>query len=316
MEKPVISIITPVYNEEESLPTFYDRVVPVMEKTGLPFEIIAVDDGSRDKSLEIISEHCKNDRRLKCVSFSRNFGQQAAFFCGLSYCSGDAAILIDADLQDPPEIFPEMIAKWQEGYDVVHGVRRVRKKESLFKKASSAIWINLTRKLSDLDIPRNVGEFKLYGRKVIDAILSLPEKSRSLRTEVAWVGFKQTSVEFDRDERKAGETKFTLKKMIRFAEQSTIPYSPKVLKLSGKVGIFGVILSLAAFITFIVLTATGNPLPLTAWLFPAIALALSITLISDGITDIYLAYMYEDIKNRPIFIAAKKINFDEDENDG
>lgn len=316
MEKPVISIITPVYNEEESLPAFYERVIPVMEKIGLPFEIIAVDDGSKDKSLEIISARCKNDRRLKCVSFSRNFGQQAAFFCGLSNCSGDAAILIDADLQDPPEIFPEMISKWQEGYDVVHGVRRVRKKESLFKKASSAMWINLTRKLSNLDIPKNVGEFKLYGRKVIDAILSLPERSRSLRTEVAWVGFKQTSVEFDRDERKAGETKFTLKKMIRFAEQSTIPYSPKVLKLSGKIGILEAILSLAAFIVFIVLAATGNPLPLIAWVFPAIALANSITLISDGITDIYLAYMYEDIKNRPIFIAAKKINFDEDENNG
>lgn len=316
MEKPVISIITPVYNEEESLPAFYERVIPVMEKIGLPFEIIAVDDGSKDKSLEIISARCKNDRRLKCVSFSRNFGQQAAFFCGLSNCSGDAAILIDADLQDPPEIFPEMISKWQEGYDVVHGVRRVRKKESLFKKVSSAMWINLTRKLSDLDIPRNVGEFKLYGRKVIDAILSLPERSRSLRTEVAWVGFKQTSVEFDRDERKAGETKFTLKKMVRFAEQSTIPYSPKVLKLSGKIGILEAVLSLAAFIVFIVLAATGNPLPLVAWVFPAIALANSITLISDGITDIYLAYMYEDIKNRPIFIAAKKINFDEDENNG
>ena len=217
MEKPVISVITPVFNEEECLPAFYERVVPIMEKIGLPFEIIAVDDGSRDKSLEIISEHCKKDKRLKCVSFSRNFGQQAAFFCGLENCSGDAAILIDADLQDPPEIFPEMIAKWREGYDVVHGVRRVRKKESLFKKASSAMWINLTRKLSDLDIPKNVGEFKLYGRKVIDAIIALPERSRSLRTEVAWVGFKQTSVEFDRNERKASETKFTLKKMIRFA---------------------------------------------------------------------------------------------------
>lgn len=311
MEKPIISIVTPVYNEEESLPAFYERVVPIMEKIGLPFEIIAVDDGSRDRSLEIITEHCKNDPRLKCVSFSRNFGQQAAFFCGLSSCSGDAAILIDADLQDPPETFPEMIAKWQEGYDVVHGVRRVRKKESLFKKASSAMWINMTRKLSELDIPKNVGEFKLYGRKVIDAIIALPERSRSLRTEVAWVGFKQTSVEFDREERKAGETKFTLKKMIRFAEQSTIPYSPKVLKFSGKLGIFGAVLSLAAFITFIVLAAIGKPLPLEAWLFPTIGLACSILLISRGISDLYLAYMYEDIKNRPIYIANKKINFDD-----
>lgn len=316
MEKPVISVITPVFNEEECLPAFYERVVPIMEKIGLPFEIIAVDDGSRDKSLEIISEHCKKDKRLKCVSFSRNFGQQAAFFCGLENCSGDAAILIDADLQDPPEIFPEMIAKWREGYDVVHGVRRVRKKESLFKKASSAMWINLTRKLSDLDIPKNVGEFKLYGRKVIDAIIALPERSRSLRTEVAWVGFKQTSVEFDRSERKAGETKFTLKKMIRFAEQSTIPYSPKVLKLSGKVGVFGAVLSVIAFIAFIVLAATGNALPLTAWLFPAIALTGSAVLISNGITDIYLAYLYEDVKNRPIYIPNRKINLGEDEENG
>lgn len=209
-----------------------------------------------------------------------------------------------------------MIAKWREGYDVVHGVRRVRKKESLFKKASSAMWINLTRKLSDLDIPKNVGEFKLYGRKVIDAIIALPERSRSLRTEVAWVGFKQTSVEFDRNERTAGETKFTLKKMIRFAEQSTIPYSPKVLKLSGKVGVFGAVLSVIAFIAFIVLAATGNALPLTAWLFPAIALTGSVVLISNGITDIYLAYLYEDVKNRPIYIPNRKINLGEDEENG
>lgn len=309
--KPTISIITPVYNEHESLPLFFKRVIPIMEKIGLPFEIIAVNDGSRDDSEQILREQCQIDKRVKAVNFSRNFGQQAAFLCGLKNCSGDCAILIDADLQDPPEIFPEMIEKWNEGFDVVHGVRRVRKGESFFKKFTSTAFIKFLSRASELDLPDNTGEFKLYDRKVIDTICALPERSRYLRVQVAWAGFKQTSVEFDRDERLVGETKFTLKKMLKTAEAGIVPYSPKVLKLSGKVGIIGAVLSALAFVTFIVLACVGISLPLTAWLFPAIALASSAILISNGITDLYLGYLYEDVKARPIFIERDKINFEE-----
>lgn len=309
--KPVISIITPVYNEHECLPTFFKRVVPIMEEIGLPFEIIAVNDGSKDDSADILKAQCEKDKRCKAVNFSRNFGQQAAFLCGLKNSSGDCAILIDADLQDPPEIFAEMIAKWKEGYDVVHGVRRVRKGESFFKKFTSSLFLKLLTKTSGLDIPANSGEFKLYDRKVIDAICALPEKSRYLRVQIAWVGFKQTSVEFDRDERTEGETKFTLKKMLKTAEAGIVPYSPKVLKLSGKFGLIGGILSCLAFATFAALACFGITLPLTAWLFPTIGLATSIMLVSNGITDLYLGYLYEDVKARPVYIEREKINFED-----
>ena len=309
--KPIISIITPVYNEHECLPTFFKRVIPIMEEIGLPFEIIAVNDGSKDDSAEILKAQCEKDKRCKAINFSRNFGQQAAFLCGLKNSSGDCAILVDADLQDPPEVFPALIEKWKEGYDVVHGIRRVRKGESFFKKRTSSFFIKLLTKSSGLDIPANSGEFKLYDRKVIDAICALPERSRYLRVQIAWVGFKQTTVEFDREERKEGKTKFTLKKMLKTAEAGIVPYSPKVLKLSGKIGFIGAILSVLAFAAFIVLVCLGYALPLTAWLFPTIALATSIILISNGITDLYMSYLYEDVKGRPIYIERDKINFEE-----
>ena len=309
--KPTISIITPVYNEHECLPTFFKRVIPIMEQIGLPFEIIAVNDWSKDDSAEILRAQCQKDKRCKAVNFSRNFGQQAAFLCGLKNASGDCAILIDADLQDPPELFPAMIEKWKEGNDVVHGIRRVRKGESFFKKFTSTMFIKLLSKSSGLDIPENSGEFKLYDRKVIDAICNLPEKSRYLRVQIAWVGFKQATVEFDRDERTEGETKFTLKKMVKTAEAGIVPYSPKVLKLSGKIGLIGGVLSCLAFATFIVLACFGITLPLTAWLFPTIAVATSIILVSNGITDLYLNYLYEDVKARPVYIEREKINFED-----
>ncbi|MBE5742569.1 MAG: glycosyltransferase family 2 protein [Clostridiales bacterium] len=309
MTKPTISIVTPIYNEQECLPNFFKRVIPIMENIGLPFEIIAVNDGSKDKTPQILREQCQKDSRVKAINFSRNFGQQAAFLCGLKNCSGDCAILIDADLQDPPELFSSLIEKWKEGYEVVHGVRKVRKGESFFKKFTSSLFIKLLTKSSGLDIPPNSGEFKLYDRKVIDAICGLPERSRYLRVQVAWVGFRQTSIEFDRDERTAGETKFTLKKMLKTAEAGIVPYSPKVLKLSGKLGVVGCILSLLTFAVFTILAILKTALPLTAWLFPSIALATSIILISNGITDLYVGYLYEDVKARPIYIESEKINF-------
>ncbi len=316
MEKPKISVITPVYNEEESLPMFFGRVTAIMDKTGYPYEIIAVNDGSKDRSAEILAEHCKADKRIKAINLSRNFGQQPAFLCGLKNCGGECAILIDADLQDPPEIFPEMIAKWQEGYDVVHGIRKKRRGETIFKKFTSAAFMNALSDMSGVAMPKGSGEFKLYDRKVINAILSLPERSRYLRIQTAWVGFKEAFVEFDRAERELGETKFTVKKMLKTAETGIIPYSNKPLFISLKVGVFTGLCSLAAFIAFIVLACIGKPLPLVAWLFPSIGLALSVLLSANGITNVYLGYVYDEVKRRPVYIERDKINFgDENDND-
>ena len=313
--KTVISVITPVYNEQESMPTFFKRVTAVMEKIGLPYEIIAVNDGSSDKSAEIIRDFCEKDKRIKTVEFSRNFGQQAAFLCGLENCSGDCAILLDADLQDPPEVFPEMIEKWKEGYDVVHGVRRVRKGETFFKKFTSAAFLKVLSNSSGIKVPANSGEFKLYDRKVINAVISLPERSRYLRIQTAYVGFKQAFVEFDRAERERGKTKFTLKKMIKTAETGIIPYSKKPLFLPLKLGAFIGICSIAAFITFIVLACTGCGLPLVAWLFPTVGLSTSLLLIAVGVASVYIGYSYDETKHRPIYIEREKINF-EDEKHG
>lgn len=311
MKDILVSVITPVFNEQESLPVFFERVTAIMESMGEPYEIIAVNDGSKDKSAEIIREHCKNDPRIKTVEFSRNFGQQAAFLCGLEYCSGKCAILIDADLQDPPELFPEMLKKWREGYEVVHGVRKVRKGETFFKKLTSKAFMHVLSSSSGINLPDNSGEFKLYDRKVIDAVLSLPERSRYLRIQTAFVGFKEAFVEFDRSERELGKTKFTLKKMLKTAEAGIIPYSKKPLTLSLKLGVMLNICSIAAFIVFIVLAATGNGLPLTAWLFPSLGLCTSLTLIAIGVAGVYLGYAYDEAKHRPIYIVREKINFGE-----
>lgn len=310
-EKPVISIITPVYNEQESLPRFFGRVIPVMESVGLPFEIIAVSDGSKDGSEDMLREYCAKDPRVKAVFFSRNFGQQAALLCGFKNASGDAAICIDADLQDPPEIFPQMIAKWKEGYDIVHGKRNVRKGETFLKKITSTLFMKVLKDFSGLDVPANTGEFKLYDRKVIDAIVNLPERSRYLRAQATWVGFRTAEVRFDRDERLAGETKYTMKKMLRLAETGIVPYSPKLLHIPGKIGKLGIFASLACFAAFIVLACIGKALPVAAWLFPAIVFCSSVVLALSGITNVYLGYMYEELKQRPVYIEREKLNFED-----
>lgn len=314
MSKPKISVITPVYNEEECLPEFFRRVGAIMDETGYPYEIIAVNDGSNDRSFEIMAEYCKTNKRIKAIGLSRNFGQQPAFLCGLANCSGDCAILIDADLQDPPEIFPDMIAEWSKGYDVVHGIRRKRRGETIFKKFTSAAFMSALSDMSGIKMPKGSGEFKLYDRKVINAILSLPERNRYLRIQTAWVGFKETYVEFDRAERELGKTKFTVKKMLKTAEAGIIPYSKKPLSLSLKTGMFLGVCSIAAFITFAVLAIIGYALPLTAWIFPSIGVAVSLLLGANGISNVYLGYIYDETKHRPVYVVRDKINF-EDDND-
>ena len=309
-DKPTVSIVTPVYNEKESLPRFFERVIPVMESIGLPFEIVAVSDGSRDGSEEILREYCAKDERVKAVFFSRNFGQQAAILCGFANASGDAVICIDADLQDPPEIFPRMIEKWQEGYEIVHGKRNVRKGESFLKKFTSTMFMKVLRNFSGLDVPQNTGEFKLYDRKVVDAIVALPERSRYLRAQATWVGFRSAEVCFDREERAVGETKYNYTKMIKLAESGIVPYSPKLLHLPGRVGRFGVAASLVCYLVFIVLACVGKPLPLVAWLFPTVFFCTSVLLALSSVTDLYLGYMYDELKRRPVYIEREKINFE------
>ena len=306
---PKYSLVVPAYNEEKSLPLFYEAVVPMMESLQEEFEIIFVNDGSRDATKEILKELAAKDSRVKVCSFSRNFGQQAALLCGFAEAKGDAVIAMDADLQDPPEVALQMIEKWKEGYDVVHGKRRKRKGETVFKKATAAFFYRFMRKITSLDMPADVGDFKLYDRKVVDAVLSLGEHDRLLRAQVTWVGFTQTIVEFDRPERVAGETHYTLKKMVKLAESGVFPNSDYPLTLPLKLGILGGFLSVACFIVFIVLACCkiyfGG---LVAWLFPFVALSGSIALVCHGLSNIYISMVYRELQSRPKYIVAEKIN--------
>lgn len=307
--KPRYSIVVPVYNEEEVLHMFYERVIGVMDGVGEPYEIVMVNDGSRDNTEQILKELAEKDARVKVCNFSRNFGHQSALLCGLAHASGDAVIDMDADLQDPPELVTQMIAKWKEGYDVVHGKRAKRKGESVFKKVTAYFYYKALAKITGLDIPRNTGDFKLLDRKVVDSILSLNEHERLLRVQTTWVGYKQTYIEFERPARAAGETKYTLKKMITLAHDGIVPNSVKLLSLPVKLGLVATVLSLVCIITFIILSAAGvNYGGLVAWIFPALGICLSVYLLTSGLTNVYLASIFKEVQNRPHYIVRDKIN--------
>jgi dolichol-phosphate mannosyltransferase len=256
----------------------------------------------------------KADKRVKGVSFSRNFGQQSALLCGLTYASGEAVIAMDADLQDPPEVALRMIEKWEEGYDVVHARHKKRAGETVFKRLTAAMYYRSIKKFTGLDMPVDCGDFKLLDRKVVDALLSLGEHARLLRAQVTWMGFKQTIVEFDRPARAAGETKYTLKKMLSLARKGIVPNGERRLAVSAKIGGFFIGGSIAAYIAFIVLSVLGVPYGgLVAWLFPTVTLCTGVLLLNSGLQNTYIAEIYTEEKNRPHYIVRNTYNLDKKE---
>ncbi len=305
------SIIIPAYNEETTVQIFYDTVTPVFDSLGEEYELVFVNDGSRDRTEELLKGLCAKDKRVKACSFSRNFGQQAALLCGMELAKGQAVIAMDADLQDPPAVALEMIAKWKEGYEIVHGKRRKRKGETVFKRATASLFYKLTRKITGMELQRDSGDFKLYDRKVVDVLLGLSEHDRLLRAQTAWVGFKQTVVEFDRPERVAGKSHYTVKKMVKLAESGIFPNTDYTLTLPLKLGALLSFLSIVCFIVFGVLTACAVELGgLTVWVFPAIGLAVGVILFFQGLANMHLAMVYKEVQNRPKYIVTEKWNFD------
>ena len=291
---------------------FYEAVTPMMKGLGEEYEMIFVNDGSRDATKEILRGLADLDKRVKVCNFSRNFGQQAALLCALEASSGEAVIAMDADLQDPPEVALQMIAKWKEGFDVVHGKRRKRKGETVFKKATAFFFYRFMRKITGLDMPADTGDFKLYDRKVVDAILSMKEHDRLLRAQTTWVGFKQTFIEFDRPERIAGETHYTLKKMVRLAQSGVFPNTEYTLTLPIKLGLGLGFASLACFITFIVLACCNVAFGgLIAWLFPTMGALSAIILVCQGLANIHTGMIYREVQNRPKYVVSERYNFDE-----
>lgn len=308
--KPKYSIVVPVYNEQEAIPLFHEAIVPVMESLKDPYEIIFVNDGSKDNTLAVLTELAKKDKNVKVANFSRNFGQQAAIFCGLELSQGDAVIDMDVDLQDPVAAIPLMVEKWKEGYEIVHGKRSKRKGESIFKKVTSSIYLKFLKMISGMDIPKNVGEFKLFDRKVVDTIVSMPEHNRYLRGLTSWVGYKQTEIEFVRNERSAGKTKYGLKKLVKLAGNGIVSYSTWPLSLAMVAGIIFGLASFVIFTTFSILAICKISLPVAAWIIPLIITCFSVLFTLNGFSNIYLRRTYEESQNRPRYIVSEKINMD------
>lgn len=304
------SVIIPAYNEEEVIAESYRRLTDVMKKSGGEYELIFVNDGSRDKTADILKEIASKDSAVKILDFSRNFGHQVAISAGLDYATGDAVAVIDADLQDPPEVILQMIEKWREGYDVIYGKRSKRKGETFFKKITAKIFYRFMRSMTDVDIPVDTGDFRLMDRKVCDAMRSLTEKNRYVRGLVSWVGFKQTAVEYIREERFAGETKYPLKKMIKFASDGIISFSFKPLKIAQYLGFFTSAMSFIYLIVVIAQKFLGYTVDGWASILAVSLIFNGIILMMLGIIGEYIGRIYDEAKDRPLYIVKDAIGFE------
>ena len=306
-----VSIIIPVYNEEEVLPKLYERLTSLVDSVeNYEFEILFVNDGSKDKSLSMLEELAAIDKKIKVVSFSRNFGHQAAVTAGIKYVTGDAVVIIDADLQDPPELIPEMLKLWEDGNEVIYGKRKSRKGESAFKLLTAKMFYKTLNSLSDVEIPKDTGDFRLVDRKVIDVVNNLPEHNKFLRGLFSWVGFKQYPYEYERQERKAGKTKYPLKKMMKLASDGIISFSSKPLKIVGGLGVITIIISIAILIYSLISYACNlnNLTPGWTSIMVTITLFSGVQLLSMWIMSEYIARIYDETKRRPEYIIDKKIN--------
>ncbi len=312
MTKPKYTVIAPIYNEIENIPHLYARVCEVMDQTGEAWELILVDDGSKDGSTEALRELGKKDDRVRPVIFARNFGHQIAVSAGMDYARGDAIAIIDADLQDPPEVILELIQKWKEGYDVVYAVRSEREGESWFKLTTAALFYKFIQKITDVDIPLNTGDFRLLDRKVLNVMNSMPERNRFLRGMSSWAGFKQIGVEYKRHARFAGETHYPLKNMIKLALNAITGFSYWPLQMLSKTGVGLVVLSLLLLVLFIILALVGKvdlTFVLATWL--TVIFLAGVLLIGMGILGEYMGRIYDEAKGRPLYIVAEAPDKDE-----
>ncbi len=313
---PIYSVVAPIFNEEQLLPEFYQRVVAAMETVGEPFEIVLVNDGCRDGSPALMRQLHEHDARVKVLHFSRNFGHQLAITAGTDYARGQAVIVIDSDLQDPPEVIPDLISRWKEGYQVAYGVRTERVGETWFKKTTASFFYRLVANITSVEIPVDTGDFRLMDRRVVDALKSVREHSRFMRGLSVWVGFKQIGVPYKREARKVGETKYPLRKMIRFAFDGITSFSYLPLQMATVLGFIVAALSLLFLVAVIILRLVNSDAP--AFLGQASTLVTvlflgSIQLIFLGIIGEYLGRIYDEVKRRPLYIVADSLGFEESE---
>ncbi|WP_024832111.1 glycosyltransferase family 2 protein [Ruminiclostridium josui] len=309
--RKLLSVVVPVYNEQEVITETYRRLKASLSNLDMDIEYIFINDGSTDNTYLKLKELIVNTD-VKLINFSRNFGHQIAISAGMDYAKGDAVVVIDADLQDPPEIISEMIEKWKEGYEVVYGKRLHREGETLFKKLTAKLFYRVIDNITDIKLPVDVGDFRLIDKKVCNSMKSLPERARYVRGLVSWVGFNQTSIEYKREKRFAGKTKYPLRKMIKLATDGIISFSYRPLKLAT---FLGMTVSALSFIYLIVIllqkfftnsTVEGWASTMVVSLF-----FNGVMLVVIGIMGEYVGRIYEEVKSRPLYVIGELINFDE-----
>ena len=308
MEKKLLSIIVPMYYEELVAYECYHRIKNVVNGIeSMDHEIIFVNDGSKDRTLAILKSIAKGDKCVKIIDFSRNFGHQAAVTAGLFNCNGDAIVIIDADLQDPPEIIPEMISKWEEGHQVIYGKRKIRSGESKFKLLTAKYFYRVLSYMASIEIPKDTGDFRLMDRIVVEAFKEMPEQNRFIRGMVSWIGFDQVPLEYNRF---AGETKYPLRKMIKFATDGIVSFSTKPLKLTAIFGIGTIGISILLIIYTVITKIMSDTSMGWASTMCVILFFSGVQLLSLGVIGEYIARIYDESKNRPLYLVKEKINFD------
>jgi polyisoprenyl-phosphate glycosyltransferase len=310
--RPRYSLVLPIYNEEETIPELLRRLGLLIEQLDGEVEVILVDDGSSDSSYELLVAAREQDPRFKLLRLSRNFGHQVAVTAGLDVASGDAVIVMDSDLQDPPEVALELAARWRDGYDVVYAVREDRQGESRFKRATASGFYRLFKRVSDVDVPLDVGDFRLVDRRALDAFRSMRESNRYVRGMFSWIGFRQVGVPFTRDERFAGETKYPLPKMLKFATDGIVSFSAYPLRFALKLGFL-----VSAFSFLLGLVFLGSQLaglysvPGLASIAVFVAFLGGIQLLLIGIMGEYVARIHDEVKGRPLYLVSDAQGLDE-----
>jgi dolichol-phosphate mannosyltransferase len=316
-EKATHSVVVPVFNEVEGLEVFHERCRATLEGLGEPYELIYVDDGSHDGSWEVMSTIADREPNVRLVRLSRNFGHQVAITAGMECATGATVTVIDADLQDPPEVIPELLARWRAGADVVYAVRTRRSGESRFKLATAAAFYRLMRWLADVDMPVDAGDFRLLSRRAVEALLSMPERDRYVRGMVAWIGYETAVVHYERDPRVAGESKYPLARMVRFALDGMMGFSMRPLRLATWLGL---IVSAGAFVLAVVLVVARllGHIPVQGWTSLAVLVLLvgGVQLVTVGALGEYVGRIYNEVRSRPLYLVRERRGFDTRSSDG
>ncbi|MBQ1999472.1 MAG: glycosyltransferase family 2 protein [Spirochaetales bacterium] len=311
-KQPLFSFVIPVWNEEKNIPLVYDKLIEILPQINADAEFIFINDGSTDNSLAELDKLANYDKRVRYINFSRNFGHQAALTAGLQYSQGDAVVTLDCDLQDPPEVIVEMAKLWKnENYEIVYARRRNRH-DNFFKKYTAILYYKLLEKFSDVRIPRNVGDFRLMDKKVVNIINKMPEKARYLRGMVAWVGYRYTFVDFDRPERLHGKTGYTLNKMVKLAMDGLFNFSLLPLRAGLVMGVLSIFLGIGFIIYMLVDIGINNVVyPLYKFLTVILFIFMGFSFITTWLLGEYIGRIYEEIKQRPLYIIQDMTNFEQ-----